>query len=72
MTTVTFAPGETQQFVDVDIVDNSILEGVEMFTATLTTTDSNVNILPDADTATVTINDNDSRCCGGSSYLVNY
>ena len=60
MTTVTFAPEETQQFVDVAIMDNSILENVEIFTATLTSTDYNAM----DNTATVTITDNDSKFCG--------
>ena len=40
MTTVTLAPGEMQQYIDVEVVDDIILENVEMFIATLTTTDS--------------------------------
>ena len=56
--TVTFLPGETTASVSVPIVDDSNIEDTEMFSATLTTTDSNVVIGSD-DTATVTILDND-------------
>ena len=56
--TVTFLPGETTASVSVSIVDDSNIEDTEMFTATLTTTDSNV-VIGDDDNATVTILDND-------------
>ena len=42
------------------IVDDDVLETVEMFTATLTTEDSGVDILTGG-TATVTITDNDIK-----------
>ena len=57
---VTFESGVTEQFVDISIVNDDVLEGVEMFTATLTTDDSNVDISSD-DTAFITIVDNDSK-----------
>ena len=60
VTTVTFEPGDTAQFVDISIVNDDVLEGVEMFTATLTTDDSNVDISSN-DTATITITDDDSK-----------
>ena len=56
--TLTFVPGQTTASVSVPIVDDSNIEDTEMFSATLTTTDSNVVIGSD-DTATVTILDND-------------
>ena len=55
---VTFQPGESTASVSVSIVDDSNIENTEMFTARLTTTDSNVVIGSD-DTATVTILDDD-------------
>ena len=58
--TVTFLPGETTASVSVPIVEDSNMEDTEMFSATLTTTDSNVVI--GTDTATVTILDNDREC----------
>ena len=69
---VTFQPGESTASVSVSIVDDSNIENTEMFTARLTTTDSNVVIGSD-DTATVTILDDDRRSiimvalylCGG-------
>ena len=57
---VTFLPGETTASVSVPIVDDSNIEDTEMFSATLTTTDSNVVI--GADTAIVTILDDDREC----------
>ena len=45
------------------IMDDDVLEGVETFTATLTTEDSGVAILTGG-IATVTITDNDSMLCG--------
>ena len=60
VTTVTFEPGDTEQFVDISIVNDDVLEGVEMFTATLTIDDSNVDISSN-DTATITITDDDSK-----------
>ena len=64
--TVTFESGDTEQFVDITIVNDAVLEGVEMFTATLTTDDSNVDISSN-DTAFITIVDDDSKLQGGSS-----
>ena len=58
--TVTFLPGETTASVRVPIVGDSNIEDTEMFSATLTTTDSNV-VIGD-DTATVTILDDDREC----------
>ena len=55
-TVVTFLPGETSAQVQVPITDDSILEGTEVFTATLSTTDPDV-VFGD-DTAFVTILDN--------------
>ena len=55
--TLTFVPGQTTASVSVSIVEDSNIEDTEMFSATLTTTDSNVVI--GADTATVTILDDD-------------
>ena len=54
---VTFGRREVWASVNVAIVDDSNIEDTEMFSATLTTTDSNVVI--GADTATVTILDDD-------------
>ena len=67
--TVTFESGDTEQFVNISIVNDDVLEGVEMFTATLTTDDSNVDISSN-DTAFITIVDNDSKLQGGSSCLL--
>ena len=67
--TVTFESGDTEQFVDITIVNDAVLEGVEMFTATLTTDDSNVDISSN-DTAFITIVDDDSKLQGGSVCLL--
>ena len=53
---VTFLPGETSAQVQVPITDDSILEGTEVFSATLSTTDPDV-VFGDG-TAFVTILDN--------------
>ena len=55
--TVTFAPGQTVESVNVPITNDNTVESTEMFAATLTTTQSNVMI--GGDTATVTILDAD-------------
>ena len=59
--TLTFVPGQTTASVSVSIVEDSNIEDTEMFSATLTTTDSNV-VIGDDDTATVTILDDDREC----------
>ena len=59
VTTVTFGPDQTSASYPVQIVDDSNIEDTETFTATLSTTESNVNI--GDDTATVTILDDDSE-----------
>ena len=56
---VTFAPGLTTTSVSVPIVDDSSVESTEIFTATLTTTESNVMI--GIGTTTVTILDDDGE-----------
>ena len=59
VTTVTFGPDVTSASYPVPIVDDSNIEDTETFTATLSTTESNVNI--GDDTATITILDDDSE-----------
>ena len=56
---VTFFPGETSAQVQVPITDDTFVEGTEQFSASLSTTDTNV-VLGD-DTASVTILDNDGN-----------
>ena len=58
---VTFVPGSTMATVRVPIIDDTELEEDEMFTAFLSSSDSNVMV--GDDTATVNILDND----GGKS-----
>ena len=55
---VTFDPGSTMATVSVPISDDTAKELDEAFTATVSTTDSNV-MIGDDDTAMVTILDND-------------
>ena len=57
---VTFAPGGTVQYVNVSVANDGILEGDEMFTATLISTDSRV-MIGSNNTATATIIDNNSK-----------
>ena len=54
---MTFTAGQTVATAPVPITDDSVVEDTEMFTATLSTTDSNVVF--GEDSATVTILDND-------------
>ena len=54
---VTFAPGDTLQTVQVPINNDDVYEGLEEFTAQLTTTDSGVVIFQH--NATARISDND-------------
>ena len=53
---MTFAPGETVQYVNVSVVNDGVVEGDEMFTATLTSTDSRV-MIGSNNSATATIID---------------
>ena len=57
--TVTFRPNVMSATYAVPIVDDSTIEDTETFTASLSTTESNVNI--GDDTTTVTILDEDSE-----------
>ena len=57
--TVTFAPGQAMASVSVPIRDDNTVEFTEMFNATLTTTESIVNV--GDDTGTVSIVDNDGE-----------
>ena len=58
---VIFQPGEVEKFISVKIVVDDIQEGVEMFNATLTTDDSNVEIPISTSSANVVIEDQDSK-----------
>ena len=60
-TTVTFAPDETVQIVNVTVVNDDTLESTEMFTAMLTATPGSMVMIGAADTATATITDDDSK-----------
>ena len=55
--TVTFEAGETVARVSVQITNDNMVENVEEFTATLSSSESNVMIIEDR--ATVTVLDND-------------
>ena len=50
---VTFGPSDTLLNVTVPIIDDSVCEPVEMFTAVLTTTDPGVVLFNDTATATI-------------------
>ena len=56
---MTFTAGQTVATAPVPITDDSVVEEIEMFTATLSTDDSNVMF--GEDTATVTIVDDDGK-----------
>ena len=55
-----FAPGEKEKIVSVPIVDDGVLEGEEMFSATLTTDNPRVTIFNSS--TTISISDNDGEC----------
>ena len=57
--TVTFQPGASMKFYGIPIVNDGDKESVETFTASLNTTDSDVNIVDG--TVTVTIIDDDGK-----------
>jgi len=59
--TVTFAPSETEQTVDVIVVNDDTLESTETFTAVLTAIPGSMVMIGAADTATATITDDDSK-----------
>ena len=59
VTTVTFGPDQTSASYSVPILDDSNIEDTEIFTASLSTTESGVNIVDG--TATVTILDDDGE-----------
>ena len=54
-----FAPGEKEKIVSVPIVNDGVLEGEEMFSATLTTGNPRVTLLNSS--TSVSITDNDSK-----------
>ena len=56
---MTFTAGQTVATVSVSITDDNIVEDTEMFTATLSTTDSNVMF--GEDTASITVLDDDGK-----------
>ena len=68
VTTVTFGSGQTSASYPVPILDDTNIENTEIFTATLSTTESGVNI--GDDTATVTILDDDSELQCTCSYYI--
>lgn len=59
MTELTFSAQQTRQCVNVTILDDVLLEGVEDFSANLSTADGQVALDPQE--AAVTIVDNDGR-----------
>ena len=63
--TVTFAPSEDSRIVMVPIIDDSIGEGVEQFSAQLSVPTGQSGVVLGANTATVEITDNNrkSSCC---------
>ena len=59
---VTFTPGQTTASVSILIVDDSDIESTEMFSATLTTTESNVMIGDGTATVTILDDEGESLC----------
>ena len=54
---VVFAPGEKEKIVSVPIVNDDVLEGEEMFSATLTTNDPKVTLFNSSTSVSITDND---------------
>ena len=59
---VIFEPGNREKNISITILDDTVMEDVEMFIATLTTSDPNVYIPVRANTSIVVIGDTDSKC----------
>ena len=59
---LTFNAGNTNQTVMIPILGDTVVEGTESFTVSLTSVDSAVTLSPS--TTTVTIEDDDSKFCG--------
>ena len=59
--TVEFQPGIVTQTVNVPIVDDMVLEGLEAFSATLIPNQPNVVVPDESSNADITIIDNDSK-----------
>lgn len=59
---VVFPSGEIKKSFDISILDDSVLEGLEVFTVVLSSTKSNVLIMEGSNTATVSIIDTDRKC----------
>lgn len=59
---MTFDPASNQpiQCVTINVIDDSVLEGIEMFEAVVTSSDVDISIRPFS-TATVNINNDDGR-----------
>ena len=65
VTTVTFQPEDTEKTINVKIVNDEVLEGEEMFSATLTSADKNATVSTQ-DTVKIKIIDGDGRFYGSS------
>ena len=63
-----FMPGEVERYIPLKILNDDMPECVEIFTATLTTDDCNVDIAIGYASATVIINDR----IGTFSYMLYY
>ena len=59
---LTFNAGSTNQTVTIPILGDTVVEGTESFTVSLTSGGSAVNL--NQSTTTVTIKDDDSKFCG--------
>ena len=57
-----FGPGEVSQVVTVPIQDDTVLEDLEMFSAILMPTESNVVVEEASSRANITIVDDDREC----------
>lgn len=54
-------PGQPPQCIDIPITDDVLVELLESFSVTATSTDPNVEFSPGGNQAVVTITDNDSK-----------
>ena len=60
---VTFDLGEVEQFVNISIIDDAILEGTEVFIGAIQLLDAPSNVDLQLNLTTITIVDNDSKQC---------
>lgn len=62
LTALTFSPGNTVQNIAISLVQDTLIEGDEVFSVILSTTNSNVQISDGVTTVTILDDDGESEC----------